>query len=155
MKTRHLSAILLLALAAAVPALAKPNFTGDWKLNASKSEFGQMPPPSSMSQKISHEDPKLKSAVKQAGQQGEFEMESTYTTDGKENTNEVFGQAVKSTAKWEGDTLVIESKMRFGENDMTIVEKWTLSEDGKTLTKAQLFKSAMGEGQIKLVMEKQ
>jgi len=24
---------------AALPALAKPNFTGDWKLNASKSTF--------------------------------------------------------------------------------------------------------------------
>src|SRR5271157_4927580 len=71
---RCLAVLAILALAA-LPALAKPNFSGDWKLNLSKSSFGQMPAPSGMTNKITHEDPKLTSHVKQSGEMGEFEFE--------------------------------------------------------------------------------
>jgi hypothetical protein len=145
----------VLALAA-LPVLAKPNFTGDWKLNNSKSSFGQMPTPSSMTNKITHADPKLTTAVKQSGDMGDFEMSSTYTTDGKESTNQGFGgSTTTSTAKWDGDTLLIETKGKFGDNDFTMSDKWTLSEDGKVLTIVRVFKSAMGEGEQKLVFDKQ
>jgi hypothetical protein len=33
-------------------------------------------------------------------------------------------------------------------------EKWALSADGKMLTLTRLFKSAMGEGEQKLVLDK-
>ncbi len=151
--TRRFAATLVLFSLAALPALAKPNFSGDWKLNSSKSSFGQMPAPNSMTAKITHEDPSLKTSYKSSGDQGEFEFASTYTTDGKECTNEMFGNPVKSTLKWDGDTLIIESKSRFGDNDFTMTDKWTL--DGKTLTIVRSFKSAMGEGEQKLVFEKQ
>jgi len=152
---RILIALAILTLAA-LPALAKPNFTGDWKLNASKSTFGEMPAPDSMTYKITHADPKLSTATKQSGQMGEFEMQASYTTDGKECTNEGFGgSTTKSVVKWDGDTLVIETKGQFGDNEFTMTQKWTLSADGKTLNIVQTFKSAMGEGEQKLVFDKQ
>jgi hypothetical protein len=147
--------ILLAFACTALPALAKPNFSGDWKLNTSKSTFGQMPAPSSMTSKVVHEDPKLKNTIKQSGEQGDFETESNYTTDGKECTNQLFGNDVKSIVKWDGETLSIDTKAKFGDNDVAIQDKWSLSEDGKTLTVARSFKSAMGEGVQKLVFEKQ
>ena len=140
---------------AALPVLAKPNFSGDWKLNVAKSSFGQMPSPSSMTSKITHEDPKLTSHVKQSGEMGEMEFDASYTTDGKECSNDMFGNPVKSTLKWDGDTLLIDAKGKFGDNDFTIEDKWTLSDDGKRLTIVRLFKSSMGEGEQKLVFEKQ
>jgi hypothetical protein len=155
MSYRRFFAILVLALAAALPALAKANFSGDWKLNTSKSSFGQMPPPSSMTSKITHEDPKLKNQVKQSSDMGDFEFESNYTTDGKECTNEMFGGPQKSTLKWDGDTLLIETKAKFGDNEFTMQDKWTLSDGGKTLTIIRLFKSSMGEGEQKMVLDKQ
>jgi hypothetical protein len=148
--------VILGALAlAALPVLAKPNFSGDWKLNVSKSSFGQMPAPSSMTDKITHEDPKLASHVKQSGERGDFEFDANYTTDGKECTNEMFGSPIKSTLKWDGDTLVIDTNGKFGDNDFTAQEKWTLSDNGKTLTIIRHFKSSMGEDEHKLVLEKQ
>jgi hypothetical protein len=36
-----------------------------------------------------------------------------------------------------------------------MTQKWTLSADGKTFTIVQTFKSAMGEGEQKLVFDKQ
>ncbi len=151
---RCLVILAVLALAA-LPALAKPNFSGDWKLNLSKSSFGQMPAPTSMTNKITHDDPKLTSHVKQSGERGDFEFDSSYTTDGKECSNDMFGNPMKSTLKWDGDTLVIDAKGTFGDNDFTMQDKWTLSDDGKTLTIVRLFKSSMGEGEQTLIFEKQ
>ena len=152
---RILIALAILALAG-LPALAKPNFTGDWKLNAPKSTFGQMPAPDSMTYKVTHADPKLSTAIKQSGQMGDFEMQASYTTDGNECTNEGFGgSTTKSVVKWDGDTLVIETKGQFGDNEFTMTQKWTLSADGKTLNIVQTFKSDMGEGEQKLVFDKQ
>ena len=73
-----------------MPALAKPNFTGDWNLNTPKSTFGDIPAPDSMSYKITHDDPKFAGHSKQSGQMGEVDMNTTCTTDGKECTNEGF-----------------------------------------------------------------
>jgi len=153
--TMRFTTILLAVAAAALPAIAKPNFSGEWKLNTTKSTFGQMPGPSSMTSKIVHEDPKLKNTVKQSREQGEFETEANYTTDGKECTNQMFGTDMKSTVKWEGDTLRIESKTKFGDTDVTVQDKWSLAEDGKTLTIVRSFKSNMGAGEQTLVFEKQ
>ena len=72
---------------------------------------------------------------------------ATYTTDGKEGTNQGFGgNPTKSVLNWDGDTLRIETKGQFGDNEFTMSEKWALSADGKMLTLTRLFKSAMGEG---------
>jgi hypothetical protein len=155
MSKRVLGTCAILALAA-LPALAKPNFTGDWKLNSSKSTFGEMPAPDSMAYKVTHAEPKLTTALKQSSQMGDFEINATYTTDGKECTNEGFmGSTTKSVVKWDGDALVIETKGQFGDNEFTMTQKWTLSDDGKTLTIAQTVKSAMGEGEQKLIFDKQ
>jgi len=101
MTIRRLTTIaVLFSLAAVLLAMAKPNFSGSWKLNVSKSDFGQMPAPDSATYKIVHEDPKLRNSVKQSSQAGEFEFEASYTTDGKECVNQMFGNDFKSTLKW-------------------------------------------------------
>jgi hypothetical protein len=149
-----LAGLLVIGLPA-LSAVAKPNFTGDWKLNVTKSDFGQFPPPSAMTQKATHDDPALKVAAKMSTDQGDFEYESNYSTDGKETTNNFGPSAMKSVAKWDGDTLSIQTKGTFGDAEMTITDKWQLSEDGKTLTITRHFVSSMGEMDQKMVLEKQ
>jgi len=147
---------LTLAVAAfALIATAKPNFQGDWKLNKDKSNFGEMPAPNSMSQKITHEDPKLKVASKSSMDMGDFEFEANYTTDGKECVNTFMGNPVKSVLAWDGDMLKIDTKMSFNGNEMTMQDQWKITEDGKTFTIIRKFKSDMGEGEQKLVFDKQ
>jgi hypothetical protein len=152
MLTRRLLTILALA---ALPMLAAPNLSGTWKMNASKCDFGPMPAPDSLTRTITHDDPNLKLVTKQSGANGDMETTATYTTDGKESSNDMRGNTVKSIAKWDGDTLVVESKGKFGDNDVTITEKWTLSDGGKTLTILRHFATSMGEVDVKLVMDKQ
>jgi hypothetical protein len=149
---------LLCGLAAVVisgQAQAKPNFGGDWKLNTSKSEFGPMPAPASRMDKIAHTDPSLKVATTQSGQNGDVTYEMKYATDGGETTNELRGNPMKSTAKWDGDALVVTTKGSFGGNEITLADKWSLSEDGKVLTINRHIVSPMGELDQKIVMDKQ
>jgi hypothetical protein len=152
---RRFPVVLAILAVAALPLLAKPNFSGDWKLNVSKSEFGEMPAPDSMTQKVAHDDPNLKIAVKQSSERGEFEFEAGYTTDGKECTNQFGPGTMKSTLNYDGETLVIVTKGSFNDNEFTMTDKWTLSSDGKVLTINRRFASQMGEGEQKLVLEKQ
>jgi hypothetical protein len=156
MSIRRLSSFaMLLLLAAALPALAKPDFSGSWKLNPAKSDFGEMPSPSSMTSTITHQEPNLKNVVKQSSDMGDIEYESNYTTDGKECVNTLMNAPLTSVLKWDGDVLTIDSKGKFGDNEFTMQDRWALSEDGKTLTINRTFKSAMGDGAQKLVLEKQ
>ncbi len=146
-------AVMLLCFAAVVQA--KPNFTGEWKLNPAKSDFGMMPAPSSATASVTHSEPSLKVAMKSVSEHGEFASENTYTTDGKECVNKGRMGEIKSTLKWDGDALVIESKAEFGGSPVTITDKWTLSEDGKVLTISRHFTSSQGEADAKQVYEKQ
>ena len=146
--------VAAVTLTAAVAA-AKPNFSGDWKMNLDKTDYGPMPKPQSLSQKIDHQDPSLKVVITQVGARGEFTAESLYSTDGQETTNKMRNVESKSVAKWEGDVLEISTKANFQGNDVSIVDKWSLSEDGKTLTVKRHMASSMGEADATIVMEKQ
>ena len=148
--------IPLCLIAAAAGMAATPDFSGNWKLNTAKSDFGEFPAPSSMTQKVTHAEPKLTVDMKMTSDMGEFAVISNYTTDGKECTNQGFGGSeAKSTVKWDGPALVIETKGSFGDNAYTMTDKWTLSEDGKVLTVQRRFSGGMGDMNQKMVLEKQ
>ncbi|HTS48932.1 MAG TPA: hypothetical protein VMH05_13370 [Bryobacteraceae bacterium] len=148
-----LTSVAALALAASLAA--KPNFSGTWTLNVSKSDFGMLPGPTSRTDVIEHNDPALKDTVTQETQQGPQNATLNYTTDGKEATNEQGPMTVTSTLSWDGDSLVVNSKTSIQGNDITIKQVWTLSADGKTLTQnAHLAAAALGETDQKLVFEK-
>jgi hypothetical protein len=152
---RVLSAVLLAAACGLLPAQAKPNFSGNWKLNPSKSNFGAMPAPDSRTDTITHADPDLTDAYTQKGQNGEVTAELKYSTDGKETVNSIHGNQIKSTAKWEGDELAIDGKASFNGADVTLKDRWSLAEDGKTLIIQRHVNSPMGETDQKIVLEKQ
>jgi len=115
--------------------MAKPNLTGTWKLDVSKSEFGAMPGPSSMTRVITHNDPAMTVKTTQAGQRGEFTTELKYTTDGKESVNTTRMGEVKSLVSWEGDTLVVKYKLNTpNAGELNFEERWDVEADGKSMT---------------------
>ena len=147
--------VLLLTTAWCFSAYSKPNFSGAWKLNVEKSDYGPMPAPTSLTDKIVHEDPSLKISRSQTGQQGDATYDLSFTTDGKQNSNTVRGNSMKSTVAWEGEALIFDSKVEAQGNEITLKDKWTLSPDGKTITINRHAASPQGELDMKLVMEKQ
>jgi hypothetical protein len=142
-------------LAATGHAQAAANFSGDWKLNVAKSEFGPVPAPESMTRKITHADPSLEYHAVAKSQQGEITTDVKYTTDGKVCVNKLPQGEAKGTAKWEGNNLVIESTRDFQGTEVKSKDIWTLSEGGKVLTINSHLTVPQGEFDLKYVFEKQ
>ena len=78
-----------------------------------------------------------------------------YTTDGKESVNQVGAAKMTTVGEWDGDTLVLKSKADFGQGELTIVERWDLSEDGKVLTSRVHLSGSQGDADQNLRFEKQ
>jgi hypothetical protein len=152
---RLISLTLLIAAVGLVQAQAKTDFSGTWKANTGKSDFGPMPPPDSITEKIGHADPSLKVNIAQIGGSGDMTYDMTYTTDGKECVNTVAGNEFKTTLKWDGDDLVADTKGSFDGNDFTAKDRWALADGGKTMTVTRHITTAMGEFDMKMVFEKQ
>ncbi len=146
-------ALALTILCAA--AQAAPNFTGDWKMNAARSDWGPVPAPETYTRAIKHTEPNMEIQVVQKGPQGEVKVELKYTTDGKEWTNVLRGTELKGTTKWDGEKLVVSYKRDFGGGPMDVKETWALSEGGKTLTANLNISGADGGVDIRIVLEKQ
>lgn len=146
--------LCLALLSAGAIAAGKPDFTGEWTLNAAKSDLGPMPAPEKLIRKIEHKDPDLKITTTSASQGNERTNESAYKTDGSESVNK-YGQAeAKSIVKWDGSNLTIATKREIQGMVIEQNEKWTLSEDGKTLTVDGNIKAPQGELALKMVMDK-
>jgi hypothetical protein len=152
---RFLTCALFLAAAAFTARAEKPNFSGEWSLNADKSNLGPMPPPTSMTRKVDHSDPSLSmTQATTGGPQGDQTVTMKFTTDGKEGTTEMMGNAAKTKATWEGDTLVINISFEVGGSEIKLTEKWSLDKDGKTLTDNSHIALPQGEFDITYVMDK-
>ncbi len=148
--------LAMLAVAfGAVQAQAKSDFSGTWKANTSKSDFGPMPAPDSVVEKIVHEEPSLKVNIAQVGGQGDMTYDMSYTTDGKESVNKVADNEFKTTLKWDSDDLVAETKGAFDGNEFTAKDRWALSDGGKTMTVTRHITTSMGDFDMKMVFEKQ
>jgi hypothetical protein len=158
MTRRNFALFAGLACAAAltVPAMAagKPDFSGDWKLNVDKSNFGPMPPPTSSTQKVDHQDPLLKVTAVQSAMDGDHTDIFAYKTDGTESKNDFRGSEAKSVAKWDADTLVIDTKVDFQGTEVTLKATWKLSDDGKTLNVATKIMTPQGDFDLASVFDK-
>jgi hypothetical protein len=135
------SVLLALALAAsatAATAQSVPNLTGTWVMDAAKSDFGPMPAPKSRSDVIDHREPSLmikRTIVQDGGASATIEL--NYGIDGKTYPNTTPQGTITSTLAWEGPVLVITSHAEVQGGTADIVDRMTLSADGKTLTQAR------------------
>jgi hypothetical protein len=151
---RRIAILALVALSAAAFLSAKPNFTGEWVMNPAQSDFGPIPAPTKMVRTIQHDEPNLHIRNQQSGAQGDITTELKYTTDGKESTNTTRGGEVKGTCKWEGDSLVIESKRTIQSMEITQVDRWTMSEDGKSMKVESSLKTPQGDFNLTVAFDK-
>ncbi len=154
-RTVTLAALCTLGLVSAALAQAKPNFSGTWKVNIAKSDFGPMPAPQSGVSKIEHADPKLKLTSTITGDMGERTVTMEFTTDGAENTNKFGPMEMKSRLRWEGAELIIESKASSDQGEFTAKERWSLAEGGKIFKLIRSWAGPMGEATQTLIHEKQ
>jgi len=136
---------------------AKPNFSGSWKMNMEKSDpmggggggGGGM----TMGALVITQTATELSTEQSFGEQV---RKATYYLDGRESTNPGGrGGETKSKARWEANSLIIESTSMMGENLVTTKSVRTLSDDGKTMTVVTTRPGPNGETTRKTVYDKQ
>ena len=161
MRSALLLGLALTLVGGTATAQDHPDFSGTWKLNAIKSDAmrgrgGQMGAPRDIILTINQTADEL-NIEQEVGQNA---RKLTYYLDGRESTNAgMRGGESKSTAKWDGKKLVIETTATFeGQNgSMTMKSKEvrTLSDDGKTMTVTTTTESPRGTNTRKTVFDKQ
>lgn len=161
------SLILLVMLCCVVVASAaddkaKPDFSGNWTLDKSKSDLGQFGrgnlANASMTMSVSYKEPEYKMVRHIDANGQDIAQNYTYYTDGRGETNPGFMNStqVKSKTKWEGTKLVSRSSasitMRSGENVyIDTTEKRELSADGNTMTVTLTINTPQHPQTLKLV----
>ena len=140
----------------------RASFSGEWKLDQSKSELGEFAGRAATSVKADQKDDAITVSKTTPGFNGGDPMTTTVTLtyDGKVAESEGFGGAKrKSTAKWsdDGKTFTISSNMvleRDGQSfEIKSTENWTLTKDG-WLSIVTNSSSPRGEMTIKAVYTK-
>lgn len=146
--------LVLLSMSLLAAASHKPDFSGTWKLNLAKSEFGKAMPPQALTSRIEHRDPELKVHSETTGPQGTYSTDYKWVTDGRENVNTVRGNEIHATVVWNGRTLASNAKTTVNGTALTIVDLWTLAEDGQTLTISRTIKGPQGTAEQTYVYDK-
>jgi hypothetical protein len=153
--TSHLILLALLALPLTAADDAKPNFSGDWKMNADKSDFGKLPRPLAYQRNVDHKDPVIRMVSHQSTQMGEQTVVATMRTDGVQTANPTRTGDTKTIGRWQGRDLELTTTKQVEGGEAVTHETWSLSADGKTLTSTTHFKTPRGEFDVKMVLEKQ
>jgi hypothetical protein len=159
MTTRHLTTWIpaaLLSLTSGLLAGPKADMTGTWKMDPAKCSFsGPAPAPDSRLDRVTFDGPHMKDTITQSLRGRESTYDMNYSTDGAETTNTVRRTTVKSTARWEGGDLVIDTKGSIMGRPITFKDRWSVSPDSKTLTIRRHLSNPMGESDQTLLFDRQ
>ncbi len=149
----RITIILFATFALSFLALAQPErgFTGVWKFNAGKSDTRNLPTPPDPFLKIEHTDATLAwSGSLESG--GDATTKWSYSLDGKPQKRKVGDSTTNTVTKWEGAALLVNTIVS-GPQNYTVMERWTRSRDGNTLTVKQTIVRISGETESMLVYD--
>jgi hypothetical protein len=146
-----MKALLLCLAACSLFATAadtkKPDFSGDWKLNAAKSTASDIP--GDFVFKIRHAEPQFVAIQEVGGEATEFKL----GTDGKQYKNTFpNGLEMVTVMHWEGEVLVSDSKLETPDGTIKLADR--LSLDGKSLKIQRKRTGADGDSEFTLIMDK-
>jgi hypothetical protein len=138
---------------------AKPNFAGTWKLNLQKSDLGQMAPDSE-TYTVAQTADQIKITIASTGQ---FPINYTFAAKLDGTDTPIAADAfpadspfriLTSKAVWQGASLVITQTTSFQDSKGVLTSTFTLSDDGKTLTRATHIAFDQGVFDTKSVYDK-
>lgn len=158
-----LSVTALILTGSLALAAAKPNFSGTWVMDKTKSEG--IPPNVEQTMTLAQVGDNLTLQNKIVTPEGDINIQDAFTINGKEveftqkrNDEEIKG---KRTSKWLADGNSFESDEEFttvgGDNlpiTQQITRKWVISADGKTFTVDLFGKTPNGDLHTKRVFVK-
>lgn len=139
-------------MAGSAAGAGKLDYSGNWKVDFRKSDFGPLGPPSAYTIGIAHSGDALTMQIRQSAAFYSYFADVPYRTDGTVTQYRVNGMTMKGKAAWDGDSIVTESVSETGDR---MRNRMTLSTDGKTLTCRVSAASAIGALELVYVFAKE
>jgi hypothetical protein len=143
-------------------SISHPNLNGTWILNASKSDFGQVPPPLRQSESILQAGQEFAISVTLEREETKQHYTLRFRTGGEAMPlaagsfpEDAPFRIVSVKGEWDGPTLVVTEKVSYQGSDGTVTARYTLSASGKVLTKQTHVSMGEGEFDTRTVYDKQ
>ena len=122
-----------IGLAVYLISQGRPDFSGSWAIDRSRSHFGPLQPPDVFERTIRQSPNQIHSFTHQAGQHGDSHTNVQFSLDGKDNVISLHGDQARVTGKWQMSSLLVETKRKNAEGEIVSSETWSLEEGGKAL----------------------
>ena len=140
---RHIVIGILLAFPASGFAQVKLDFTGEWTLNRQASTLSPAAAGiQSGDVRIEHRDPTFRYKAALKSETGTVQYELEFQSDGREVTGTQQGMATTSSLRWEGDILVLSSRIQRPNGEMKIVFRYELIDSGRRLRAVEQIRGA-------------
>jgi hypothetical protein len=137
-------------------AAKHPNYSGRWKMNKEKSDFGKFKAPDMIIRVVDEHEPTMNIHTIQTAGGKTTSSDVSYYVDGRESNNVLSGRDATSKSFWDGSTLAIRTETKNSKDEPTqMVDRWDLSPDGQTLTITSHVETPNGEADLKLVCDKE
>ncbi len=141
---------------------AKPNLTGEWKLNVAASDFGDVPPPTRQSEVVTQAGDEFAIAITIERE----EMKQNYTLRFQAGGAEMplakgsFPEGAPFRilgvkGEWQGPVLLVTQRVSFQGAEGMVTAKYSLSADGKVLRKTTHVAMDVGAFDTKTVYDRQ
>jgi hypothetical protein len=159
-----LTFIAMAAFVGVSHAQTKPDFSGTWKLDVSKSQFSEYGGPSARTDVVTQDGDKFMDKVVAASDQGNSSFTVTFTVGAKPldvpadspAANQGMLTLKRISAVWQDASLVVSQDMTYqGQYDFSTTLTYVLSEGGKTLTVTSHSATQAGDIVTKFVFAKQ
>lgn len=146
--------VAILSFAATLAsAVSPPDFSGKWTLNAKKSEFGDFAPLTRLTDEIVQTATELKIHRTQATEDHEVSSDITYKF-GEDKIVQLPAGENHTSARWEGSVLIVDLQIETSIR-LHVVDRWSLSADGRELRIDRQYGNENGSVKQMLVLEKQ
>ena len=140
---RYIVTVILLGVAALSLAQGKPDFTGEWTLNRQASTLSPAAAGiQSGDVRIEHRDPTFRYKAALKSETGTVQYEIEFQSDGREVTGTQQGMATAVSLRWEGDALVLSSRIQRPNGEMKIVFRYELLDAGRRLRAVEQIRGA-------------
>jgi hypothetical protein len=133
------AALLMFTLAPDLRAQKRPDFSGTWKLNVAKSDYGDLQGPESRTDVIEQHDGRIREGVTAEGRHRRQQYTLSFATAGSEtalppDTRMGVVTILTVSARWQENALAVTQHLKFQGAALIAIHTYLLSDDGNTLT---------------------
>jgi len=134
---------LLLALAASGFTQGKPDLSGEWTLNRQASTLSPAAAAiRSGDVRIEHSDPTFRYKAVLKSETDSIQYEFDLQTDGREVSSTLQGMATASSLRWEGEALMVRSRIQRPDGETRIFFRYELIDSGHRLRGIEQLRGA-------------